>query len=120
MPGVGKVLSTTVLGDLPKLGSLSHKQISALVSVAPFNQDSETWKGKRIAWGGRKQVRSALYMSAISAIKCNDVIRTFYHRLITAGKPFKVAMVACMRKLLTILNAIIKHQAPWQPRTIST
>lgn len=119
VPGVGPVLSTTMLGDLPELGSLSHKQISALVGVAPFNQDSGRWKGKRVVWGGRKQVRSILYMSTISAIKCNVVIRQFYQRLIAAGKPFKVAMVACMRKLLTILNAMMKHQTCWQPKPCS-
>ena len=120
VPGVGPVMCATMLGDLPELGLLSHKQISALVGVAPFNQDSGKWKGKRSAWGGRKQVRSVLYMSTISAIKCNEVIRAFYRRLIEAGKPFKVAIVACMRKLLTILNAMLKHQTPWQSRTTST
>lgn len=120
VPGVGPVLSATMLGNLPELGSLSHKQISALVGVAPFNQDSGKWKGQRVVWGGRKHVRTVLYMSTISAVKCNAVIRRFYQRLRSAGKPFKVAIIACMRKLLTILNAMVKHQSPWQPRACST
>ncbi len=119
VPGVGPVTCATILGDLPELGSLSHKQISALVGVAPFNRDSGRWKGQRVVWGGRKQVRSVLYMSTISAINCNEVIRQFYERLIATGKPYKVAVVACMRKLLVILNAMIKHLMPWQPRVCS-
>ncbi len=113
VPGVGKVLSTTLLGHLPELGILDHKAIAALVGVAPFNCDSGKLKGKRRVWGGREQVRYALYMAALSATRFNPVIRAFYHRLRQAGKPFKVAITACMHKLLIILNAIMKHQTPW-------
>jgi transposase len=115
VPGVGKVLSTTLLGYLPELGILDRKAIAALVGVAPFNCDSGKFKGKRRVWGGREQVRYALYMSALSATRFNPVIRAFYQRLRQAGKPFKVAITACMHKLLIILNAIMKHQTPWSP-----
>jgi transposase len=113
VPGVGKVLSTTLLGYLPELGILDRKAIAALVGVAPFNCDSGKFKGKRRVWGGREQVRYALYMAALSATRFNPVIRAFYQRLRQAGKPFKVAITACMHKLLIILNAIMKHQTPW-------
>ena len=115
VPGVGKVLSTTLLGYLPELGVLDRKAIAALVGVAPFNCDSGKFKGKRRVWGGREQVRYALYMAALSATRFNPVIRAFYQRLRQAGKPFKVAITACMHKLLIILNAILKHQTPWSP-----
>ncbi len=115
VPGVGKVLSTTLLGYLPELGLLDRKAIAALVGVAPFNCDSGKFKGKRRVWGGREQVRYALYMSAVSATRFNPVIRAFYQRLRQTGKPFKVAITACMHKLLVILNAIMKHQTPWSP-----
>jgi transposase len=115
VPGVGKVLSTTLLGHLPELGILDRKAIAALVGVAPFNCDSGKFKGKRRVWGGREQVRYALYMSALSATRFNPVIRAFYQRLRQAGKPFKVAITACMHKLLTILNAMMKHQTRWSP-----
>jgi transposase len=114
-PGVGPVLSCTLLADLPELGSLSRKQIAALVGVAPFARDSGTLRGQRSIWGGRAPVRSTLYMSTISAIRCNPAIRPFYQRLCAEGKPKKVAIVACMRKLLTILNAMMKHRTRWQP-----
>ena len=115
VPGVGKVLSTTLLGHLPELGVLDRKAIAALVGVAPFNCDSGKFKGKRRVWGGREQVRYALYMSALSATRFNPVIRAFYERLRKAGKPFKVAITACMHKLLVILNAMMKHQTRWSP-----
>lgn len=114
-PGVGPATSATLITDLPELGSLSGKQISALVGLAPFNRDSGSFKGRRAIWGGRAFVRSALYMSALSAIRFNPVIRTFYDRLTKAGKPHKVAITACMRKLLTILNAMLKHEKMWDP-----
>jgi transposase len=112
-PGVGRVLSTTLLASLPELGTLDRKQIAALVGVAPFNCDSGTLRGKRIVRGGRASVRAALYMSALVAARYNPVIKAFYRRLRQAGKPAKVALTACMRKLLTILNAMVKHQTPW-------
>lgn len=119
-PGVGLGLSSSLLFDMPELGRLSGKQASALIGVAPFNKDSGQWLGKRIIWGGRAEVRAMLYMSTLSATRFNPVIRSFYQRLIQAGKPFKVAIVACMRKLLTILNAMIKHMEPWNPSMAAT
>ncbi len=113
VPAVGPVLSTTLLAHLPELGKLNRKQISALVGVAPFNRDSGTLRGKRTVWGGRATVRSVLYMATLVATRYNPVIREFYQRLCTAGKAKKVALTACMRKLLTILNSMIKHDKPW-------
>jgi len=115
VPGVGRVSAFTLMANLPELGSLSRRQIAALVGVAPFNRDSGTLRGRRTVWGGRSQVRAVLYMAAVSAMRCNPVIRAFYRRLINAGKPTKVALTACMRKLLIILNAIVRTQTPWQP-----
>jgi len=112
--GVGPVTSTVLLCDLPELGRLSRKEISALVGVAPLNRDSSLFRGRRMIWGGRATVRSALYMSTLVAIRFNPVIRAFYERLRAAGKPFKVAATACMRKLLTILNSMIKNRTRWQ------
>jgi transposase len=116
VPGIGPVLTTTLLANLPELGTLTHKQIAALVGVAPLNRDSGTLRGKRMVWGGRAQVRAALYMAAIVAARFNPVIRVFYQRLCVAGKAKKVALVACMRKLLTIVNAMLKHRTPWRQR----
>ncbi|NGZ95632.1 MAG: IS110 family transposase [Nitrospira sp. WS110] len=116
VPGIGPVLTTTLLANLPELGTLTHKQIAALVGVAPLNRDSGTLRGKRTVWGGRAQVRAALYMAAIVAARFNPVIRAFYQRLCAAGKAKKVALVACMRKLLTIVNAMLKHRTPWRQR----
>jgi transposase len=113
VPGVGPVLSTTILADLPELGLLNRRQIAALVGVAPFNRDSGNLRGKRTVWGGRSAIRAALYMATLVASRHNPVIRAFYHRLCAAGKPKKVALTACMRKLLTILNAMLKHRTPW-------
>ena len=114
IPGVGKVLSATLLAELPELGKLNRKQIAALVGVAPYNRDSGMMKGKRSVWGGRASVRSALYMAALVATRFNPVISNFYHRLLEKGKAKKVALVACMRRLLTIMNAILKTQKAWQ------
>ena len=113
VPGVGPVLTSTLLAHLPELGTLTQKQIAALVGVAPFNRDSGTLRGKRTVWGGRAHVRAVLYMNAIVAARFNPVIRAFYHRLCRAGKAKKVALTACMRKLLVILNAMLKHRTPW-------
>lgn len=115
VPGVGPNLARTLIAELPELGRLSGKEIAALVGVAPFSRDSGRMSGKRMIWGGRAPVRSALYMSIWSASKWNPVIRPFYERLRGAGKPAKVAQVACMRKLLTILNAMIRDHRPWDP-----
>lgn len=113
VPGVGPVLSTTLLADLPELGSLNRRQIAALVGVAPLNRDSGTFRGKRRVWGGRAKVRAVLYMATLVATRHNAVIRAFYQRLNAAGKEKKVALTACMRKLLTILNAVIRSRTPW-------
>jgi transposase len=113
VPGVGPVLSTTVLADLPELGMLNRRQIAALVGVAPFNRDSGRILGQRAVWGGRAVVRSALYMGTLVATRYNPIIRDFYRHLLSAGKPKKLALTACMRKLLTILNAMLKHKTPW-------
>lgn len=114
VPGVGPVLSQTAIGQLPELGKVNEKSASALTGLAPFNRDSGKFRGQRSVWGGRSSVRKALYMSTLSAIRCNPVIKAFYERLIAKGKPFKVAITACMRKLLGILNAILKTRRPWQ------
>lgn len=114
VPGIGPVMSRTLLAELPELGTLTHKQIAALVGVAPFNRDSGSLRGRRMIWGGRASVRGTLYMSAVVAARHNPIIKTFYQRLRTAGKAAKVALVACMRKLLTILNAMVKQRIPWR------
>ena len=113
VPGVGGQLSLTLLANLPELGTLNRRQIAALVGVAPYNRDSGTLRGKRAVWGGRSRVRAVLYMRALAASRHNPAIRDFYQRLLAAGKPKKVALVACMRKLLVILNAMLKHGSPW-------
>jgi transposase len=120
VPGIGPVISRTLLAELPELGELNRKQISALVGVAPFNRDSGTLKGRRSIWGGRASVRAALYMAALVASRRNTVISAFYTRLRQAGKRPKVALVACMRKLLTILNSMIKHKTRWSETFLQT
>lgn len=120
VPGVGPGLARTLLAGLPELGTLTHKQVAALVGVAPLNRDSGTWRGRRMVWGGRAPVRAALYMSALVATRCNPVIRTFYQRLCAAGKAKKVALTACMHMLLTILNAMVKHRTPWRENLAHT
>jgi transposase len=114
VPGVGRVLSRTLLAELPELGTITHKRLCALVGVAPFNRDSGQRRGKREAWGGRAPVRAVLYMSALVATRHNPHIKEFYERLVAAGKPKKVALVACMRKLLSILNALMRDRATWR------
>lgn len=113
--GVGPIVALTLMADLPELGALSNKEISALVGVAPFCRDSGAMKGKRTIWGGRAQVRSMLYMAALSASNHNEPIKAFYKRLISNGKPKKTALVACMRKLLIIANSMIKNNEDWSP-----
>jgi transposase len=112
-PGIGAVTSATLLARLPELGELNRKKIAALVGVAPFNRDSGKMKGKRAIWGGRSDIRGVLYMSALVAVSRNAPIKEFYRRLRHAGKTPKMALTACMRKLIITLNAIIKHQTPW-------
>ena len=115
---VGPQLSLTLLAQLPELGTLDRRQVAALVGVAPFNRDSGRLRGtRRTIWGGRARVRAVLYMGALSASRHNPVIRDCYQRLLAAGKPKKVALTACMRKLLVILNAMLKHHTPWDERT---
>jgi len=114
VPGVGPQLALSLLAYLPELGTLDRKRIAALVGVAPFNRDSGPFRGRRKVWGGRVRVRTALYMATLVASRHNPVIRAFYQRLLAAEKPKKVALTACMRKLLTILNAILKNSTPWQ------
>jgi transposase len=114
MPGVGPGLSRTMLAELPELGTLSSKQLAALVGVAPHNRDSGTLRGTRTIWGGRAVVRTALYMAALAATTWNPVIKAFYHQLLAKGKAKKAALVACMHKLLIILNAMVKHRTPWR------
>lgn len=114
IPGVGKVLSATLLAELPELGKLNRKQIAALVGVAPFNRDSGIMRGKRSIWGGRASVRRVLYMATLVGTKYNPVIRRFYQRLLENGKAKKVAIVACMRRLISIMNAILKTGRSWQ------
>jgi transposase len=115
VPGIGSVTARTLLAELPELGRLTRKQIAALVGVAPLNRDSGTFRGRRTTWGGRTRVRTALYMAALVAARRNPIIIAFYGRLRGAGKPAKLALTACMRKLLVILNAILRDRKPWQP-----
>jgi transposase len=119
VPGVGLITSVTLLAELPELGLLNRKKIAALVGVAPFHRDSGVYRGQRAIWGGRASVRSVLYMAALSARRFNPVIKEFYERLIQAGKPPKVALTACMRKLLTILNAMMQSGKAWQANLAS-
>jgi transposase len=115
LPGIGQVISTTLVSDLPELGQLTAKQISRLVGVAPLNHDSGQHKGKRMIQGGRAHIRSVLYMGAVVAMRHNSVIKTFYERLVQRGKSKKLALTACVRKMLVILNAMVRDQQPWSP-----
>jgi transposase len=114
MKGVGDILSATLVAKLPELGHLNQREIAALVGLAPFNRDSGRYRGKRTIWGGRATVRKAFYMPVLAAIRCNSVIRILYQRLIEQGKVKKVALVACMHKMLTILNSMMKNNLSWQ------
>jgi len=115
VPGVGDVTATSLIAELPELGHLNRQEISALVGLAPYNRDSGRFAGRRSIWGGRATVRAVLYMAALTARRCNSIIRQFAERLEQAGKPFKVVLTACMRKLLTILNRLMKTQTRWNP-----
>jgi len=115
VPGIGSVIATTLVAALPELGQVSDKRISALVGVAPFNRDSGKYRGSRTIWGGRSSVRAVLYMGVLVAVRHNPVLSAFYARLLAQGKAKKVALIACMHKLLRILNAMIRDGRPWQP-----
>jgi transposase len=119
-PGVGPIVARTLLAQLPELGTLAPKPLAALVGVAPLNRDSGLCRGRRQVWGGRAAVRAVLYMGTLAAVRCNPVLRAFYQRLRAAGKLPKVALTACMHKLLTILNAMLKHQRRWDPTYAQT
>lgn len=116
IPGVGAVTALTLLAKCPELGALNRREIAALVGVAPLARDSGKHRGKRFVWGGRAEVRAVLYMATVSAIRCNHAITAFAERLKQAGKPPKVVIVACMRKLLTIMNTMLKNNSPWNPQ----
>lgn len=120
VPGVGKVTSHTLIAELPELGKLNNKEIAKLAGIAPLNRDSGKFSGHRIVWGGRAAVRAALYMAVISAVRHNPIIAAFYQRLKARGKASKVALVACMRKLLIILNSMLKEHQAWQPKLPKT
>lgn len=120
VPGIGPIVSAVLLGELPELGTLTHKQIAALVGVAPLARDSGRWRGKRFVWGGRAPVRTALFLAALCARRWNPAVRPFYERLIAAGKPKKVALIACARKLLTIANAMMRDGAYWRAPDLQT
>ena len=117
VPGVGEQVSVSLLAYLPELGTLDRKQIAALVGVAPINRDSGIMRGRRTVWGGRSRVRAVLYMGTLVATRYNSVIRVFYQRLPAAGKAKKVALAACMHKLLIILNSMVKSGRRWDPQT---
>ena len=116
IPGVGVVTRMTLLLNLPELGTLNRKEIAALAGVAPFNRDSGQQRRTRVVWGGRANVRAVLYMATLCAVRFNPIIKAFFTRLQRVGKPFKVAITACMRKLLTIMNAMLKHHDSWNPK----
>lgn len=120
VPGIGPVVARTLLAELPELGRLDRRAIAALVGVAPFNRDSGQWRGRRMIWGGRRSIRAVLYMAALVASRRNPALARFYQRLRSLGKPAKVALVAVMRKLLTILNAMVRHQSPWSDDTAAS
>jgi transposase len=113
VPGIGPTVSRVLIAYLPELGNLDRQKIAALAGLAPFNRDSGNMRGRRTIWGGRSRIRSLLYMAAVASLRFNPKIRTFYDRLVAAGKAKKLALTACMRKLLTILNAIVKTGSPW-------
>jgi transposase len=119
VPGIGPVCTRTLLLDLPELGTLSRQRLAALVGVAPLKRDSGTRRGTRTIWGGRAQIRTILSMRTLVAVRDNPVLKACYERLRAVGKAAKVALTACMRKLLTILNAMVKHHTPWQPQAVS-
>jgi transposase len=118
VPGIGPVTASSLIAYLPELGHLTRRQIAALVGCAPLNRDSGLWRGTRITWGGRATVRAPLFIATLVATRCNPTIRRFYQRLRRLGKPHKLALMAAMRKMLTILNAIMKSRQPWNPMPV--
>jgi transposase len=120
VPGVGPTVSLTLLAHLPELGQGAVKHVATLVGLAPLNRDSGAWRGTRSIWGGRRQVRATLHMAALVGVRHNPVLRAFYERLLAHGKPKKVALTACMHKLLTILHAVLRDRTPWQPAPLAT
>lgn len=116
IPAVGKLVANYLIANLPELGLLTHKSIAALVGVAPYNRDSGSFNGKRFIQGGRRELRHILYMSAVASIRCNTDMKVFYKRLREAGKPVKVALVAVIRKLLSVINSVIRRQTPWEEK----
>jgi transposase len=120
VPGVGPIVAVTLVAELPELGTLSRQQIAALAGVAPFHRDSGQFRGRRSCWGGRVRVRPALYMAALVGSRRNPVLKAFYDRLVAAGKPRKLALVACMRKLLVLLNAMVRDHLPWEALRTNT
>src|SRR6185295_18817556 len=119
VPGVGEITSRALIADLPELGRLNRQQIAALVGLAPLNRDSGQFRGRRSIWGGRAHLRALLYMATVTACTHNPVIRSFHQRLQRAGKPGKVALTACMRKLLVILNTMLANGTDWNPKVIA-
>ena len=120
IPGVGRVTATSLLADVPEIGTLNRREISALIGVCPYSRDSGKFRGRRSIWGGRARVRAVLYMAALVATRHNPVILAFYQKLVGAGKPKKVAIVACMRKLLVTINTMLKTDTTWAPKTAAT
>jgi len=118
MPGIGNVVTFNLLSNMPELGTLTNKEAAALVGVAPINKESGAYNGKRQIRGGRHQVRTVMFMASMSAIQCNPVIKPFYERLVAAGKPKKLAIIACIRKTIVILNAMVRDGVKWQPETV--
>lgn len=116
VPGVGNVVAFNLISEMPELGYITNNEASALVGVAPFNRESGTYKGKRMIRGGRAQIRAAMYMAMMSAIQCNPVFKATYQRLVAAGKPKKVAIVACIRKLVITLNSMVRDGVYWDPK----
>jgi transposase len=114
VPGIGPVTARTLLAELPELGRIGRRQVASLVGVAPFNRDSGQWRGRRTIAGGRPTVRTAMYMATLAAVRCNPPIRAHYRRLRDLGRPAKLALIACLRRLRTILNAIVRDRTPWQ------
>jgi transposase len=120
VPGVGPTVSLTLLAHLPELGQGSAQHLATLVGLAPLNRDSGTWRGSRAIWGGRRHVRAALYMAALLGVRYNPLLHACYERLVARGKPKKVALTACMHKLLTILHAVLRDRTPWQPTLLAS
>lgn len=118
VPGIGNVVAISLLSNMPELGYITNKEAAALVGVAPFNRESGSYKGQRRIRGGRHQIRTVMYMSMLSAIQCNSVFKATYQRLVTAGKPKKVALIACVRKMIVILNTLLRHEVMWEPKAV--